>query len=132
MGLQHVVDKVECAEACSLRTEDTTSPLQALTRKGGSVELRGELLVHAKEITYLASTYTYITGRHVHIGANDLVELHHKCLAETHNLCIALTTGSKVGTSLATAHGQRGQCILECLFEAQEFQDGQVDRGVET
>lgn len=37
----------------------------------------------------------------------------------------------EITSALAAAHGEGGQCILEGLFEAEKFQDRQVDRGVE-
>ena len=40
--------------------------------------------------------------------------------------------GVKVSAALAAAHGQAGQAVLEALLKAQELQDRQVDRGVET
>ena len=53
-------------------------------------------------------------------------------MAETHDFGIALSSGSKVATALTTTHRQCGECVLECLFEAQELQDTQIYRGMET
>ena len=60
------------------------------------------------------------------------VQLGHKALAETHDLGIRLAVGVKVSAAFAAAHGQAGQAVLEALLKAQELQDRQVDRGVET
>ena len=40
--------------------------------------------------------------------------------------------GVKVSAALAAAHGQAGQAVLEALLKAEELDDGEVDRGVET
>ena len=40
--------------------------------------------------------------------------------------------GVKVRAALAAAHGQTGQAVLEALLKAQKFDDGQIDRRVET
>ena len=42
-----------------------------------------------------------------------------------------LPLGSKSRSALAAAHGERGQRILEDLFEGEELQDAEVDRGME-
>ena len=60
------------------------------------------------------------------------VQLGHKALAETHDLGIRLAVGVKVSAAFAAAHGQAGQAVLEALLKAQELQDRQVDRGMET
>ena len=52
-------------------------------------------------------------------------------LAKAHDFTGALALGIEVRTALGTAHGQRGQRVLQGLLERQEFQDGQVHRGVE-
>ena len=91
------------------------------------MELRGELLVHAKEIANLASAHSDVACRHIHIGTNDLIELHHESLTETHDLGIALAARSKVRAAFATAHGQCGERILEGLLEAEELQYAQID-----
>jgi len=49
-----------------------------------------------------------------------------------HDLGVRLAVGVKVSAALAAAHGQAGQAVLEALLKAQELQDRQVDRGVET
>ena len=126
------MNEIEGAEARGLGTQDAAAPLQALAREGSSMELGGELLVHAEEVTYFAATHADVAGGHVHIGADDLIQLGHEGLAETHDLGLALATGSEVAAALATAHGQRGEGVLERLLEAEELQDAQVHRRVET
>ena len=52
-------------------------------------------------------------------------------MAEAHHFVVALALGVKIRPALAAAHGESGQRVLENLFEAQELEDAQVDRGVE-
>ena len=88
----------------------------------------GELLVLSEEETYLASTYADVAGRHVNVGTDMAVELVHESLAEAHHLSLALAAGREVGTALGTAHGQRGERVLEGLLEGEELQDTEVHR----
>ena len=60
------------------------------------------------------------------------IELGHEGLAETHDFCIALAVGIKVGTALTTAHGQRGKAVLEGLLEAQELHNRKIYVGSKT
>ena len=127
-----MVDEIECAEARSLRTQDAAAPLHALAREGGTVELAGQFLVVAEEVAYLAGTDSNVAGRHVHIRSDDLIEFAHKGLTELHHLVVALAANREIAAALAAAHGQRGQCVLKRLLEAQELQYGEVHRRVES
>ena len=57
-------------------------------------------------------------------------QFRHETLAKPHDFRIRFTLGIEVGSALAAAHGERGQGILENLFEGQEFENTEVDRGV--
>ena len=59
------------------------------------------------------------------------VQLAHEALAEGHNFPVGLALGIEIRAALAATDGQAGQGILENLFEAQEFDDAQVDGGME-
>ena len=59
------------------------------------------------------------------------VQLRHEALTEPHHFGIRLAPRVKVGTTLAAAHRQAGQGVLEGLLETQKFDDAQVDRRVE-
>ena len=96
------------------------------------LQLAGQLLVHAEEIANLASAHADVACRHVHVGSDHLEQLGHEGLAEAHDLGIALATRSKVGAALAAAHRQRGERVLERLLEAEELEDREIDRGMET
>ena len=87
----------------------------------------GELLVFAEEITYLAAAHTDVAGGHILVGPDVAVKFVHERLAEAHNLSVAAATWGKVGTTLGTAHGECSKSVLECLLEAEELHNGQVD-----
>ena len=123
MLLHHLVYEIQGSVTSSFWTQYGASPLHAFTREGGTTELGGQFLIHSEKVAYLTSTYTDVARRHVHIGADNLVQLPHKGLTEAHDLGITLATWREVGATLAATHGQRSKGILESLLEAQEFQD---------
>ena len=82
-----------------------------------------KLLVLTEHVAYLTTTYTYVTSRNVLVRTNVTIQFVHKCLAETHHLSVALATRREVRTSLATAHRQSSEGILECLLKRKELQD---------
>lgn len=55
----------------------------------------------------------------------------HEALAEAHHFIVALALRVEVGTAFAAAHRERGEGVLEDLFEAEEFEDAEVDARVE-
>ena len=59
------------------------------------------------------------------------IQFQHKCLAETHNLGVALATGREIGTALTATHRQRGQRVLESLLKGKEFENRLVHGCVE-
>ena len=86
----------------------------------------GESLILSEEVTDLTTTYADIACGNILVRADIAVELVHERLAETHHLSVALAAGSKVGTTLGTAHWQRGEGILEGLLEAEELHDTEI------
>ena len=132
MGLQHLVDEIECAEAGSLRPENRSAPFQTLAGDDAALELAGQPLVFAKEETYLTAAYADVAGGNIHVGADIVVQLLHERLAEAHHLGIAPSADGEVGTALGAAHRQRGERVLERLFKAEELHDAQRHRRVET
>ena len=60
-----------------------------------------------------------------------LVQLAHEAVAEAADLAVGLALGVEVGATLATAHVEAGQGVLEDLLEAQELEHGEVDGGVQ-
>jgi len=65
--------------------------------------------------------------RNIRIFPDVTEELGHEGKAEAADLAIGLSLGVKVGATLSTSHVQARQGILECLLEAEEFQDREVD-----
>ena len=84
------------------------------------------------QVADFTTTDTDITGGHVGIRANILVQFCHEALAECHDFAVRLALGIKVGTTLAAADGQAGEGVLEDLLKAQELDDAQIDGGVQT
>lgn len=89
------------------------------------------MAVGAKHVANLAARDANVASRDISLGANVLGELAHESLAEAADLAVALALGVKVGTTLATAHVEAGQGILEDLLKAEELENGQVHGGVE-
>ena len=52
--------------------------------------------------------------------------------AEAHDFFVRFAFGVEVRAAFAAADGQAGQGILEYLFKAEEFDDAQVHRRMET
>ena len=94
--------------------------------------LRGQAAVLAKEEPDLAAADADVTGWHVAVFANVAVQLRHKGLTKAHDLYLGLALGVKVRTALAAADGQAGKGVFEDLLKAEELDDAQVDRGVES
>ena len=120
--MEHVLNKIESTETSCLGTEDRTTPSHALTGEHASVILTGELLIHTIEEADLTATNANVTSGNVLVGTDVVTELKHEGLAETHDFSVALANGVEVRATLTTAHGQRGQSILEGLLETEELQ----------
>lgn len=114
---EHVLNEVEGAEACSLRTDTAAAEFETFTSER-SVVLVYEFLVHAEHVADFTSAYTDIACGDIAVGTEILPQTQNECLAETHYLTVALSTGREVGTAFATAHRQSGKRIFEGLFEA--------------
>jgi len=59
-------------------------------------------------------------------------ELAHERETETPDLAVRLALGVKVRSTLSSTHAETGEGVFEGLFEAEELENGQVHRGVET
>ena len=104
VGLQHLVDEVQCAVARSLRTYLGTAPFDALARQH-ALELVGQFLVLSVEIAYFAGSHADVSCRNILVGTNMSIQLCHECLAEAHHLVVASAADAEVCTALAAAHG---------------------------
>src|SRR3546814_19079895 len=59
---------------------------------------------------------------HIDVGADVAIEFGHKTLAKAHDLAHALALRIEVRPTLAAAHRQPGQRVLERLLEREEFE----------
>jgi len=128
--LDHVLDVVDDTVAGGLGTDERAAPAAALTGEN-TLPLVADLLVLAEHEADLTAGHTDVTGRDVSVLTDVLAQLGHEGDTEAANLVVGLALGVEVGATLATTHVQAGQGILEDLLEAEELQDGQVNRGVE-
>lgn len=71
-----------------------------------------------------------LTG-YISISSNVLSELTHESAAELPDLTVRFSLGVEVCTTFPASHVQAGKSILEHLLEAEELEDGQVDRRME-
>lgn len=113
-----------------LGTDQATAPATALAGEN-ALPLVADPPVLPEHVTHLAAGHTDITSGHVGVGANVLAELGHEGHAEATDLVVGLALGVEVRATLATAHVQASEGVLEDLLEAQELEDGEVDGGVE-
>ena len=128
--LADVLYEVDSAEARRFGTQARATEGEALTGHRTRV-LVSKALVLTVHIGDFATTYADVPCGYVGVRADVAPQLAHEALAESHDFAVALTLRREVGTALTTAHRQRGECILEGLFEAEELQDREVDRGME-
>ena len=84
------------------------------------------------ESPLLLSADADIARGYVGIRADVAVQFGHKALAEAHDLVIALAFRVEIRAALAAADGEACEAVFEDLLETEEFDDGQVDRRVET
>src|ERR1022692_4571187 len=129
-SLQHFVGEVHAAIAGGLGTNQRTAPSQAFAGKDAG-EFIPQALILAKHEADFASAHADVAGGNVRVRADVTAELGHEALAEAHYFVVALALGVEIRTALAAAHGQRGERILEDLFERQEFQNAEIHRGME-
>ena len=128
---QNALYKVESTEAGSFGTYTAAAEGHTLARECTGA-LVGQFFVHTVHVSDFTSTYAYVAGGHILVGTEVLPKLEDEGLAETHDFAITLATGREVATALTTAHRQSCQSVLEGLLKAEELENGQIDRCVET
>src|SRR5690606_19746255 len=124
---EHFLGEVDTAIAGGFGADQAAAVGQALAGEHRG-ELVGQALVLAEEEADFPAAYTDVTGRYVEVGADVAIQLGHERLAEAHHFVVALALGVEVRAALAAAHGQRGQGILEDLFEREELKHPDIDR----
>ena len=130
-GAQHFFDKIDQAIARGLLANAATAPIDALASEHAS-ELIPQLLVLTVQEADLAPSHADIARRHVGVRPDVAVELAHECLAEPHNLLVALAFRVKVGAAFAAAHREGGERVLEHLLEGQKLERAKGHRRVKT
>ena len=130
-GGEHFVYEVETSETSSLGTYERTAVFETLAGEDAA-EVAGELLVLSEEEADFAAAHADVAGRNVDLRTDVAIELVHEGLAETLHFGLALAAGAEVGTTLATAHGERSEGILEGLLKSEELEYGEVYGSVET
>ncbi len=130
VAAEHLLHKVQQAIARGLGPGQGAAEAQALAREDALIAVL-QALVLAEEVAHLPGAHADIPGGHVGIRADVAEELGHKALAEGHDLPVGLALGVEVGAALAAADGQAGEAVFKGLLKAQEFDDPQVDGGVE-
>ena len=127
VGLEHLPGEVQQAEAGRLLTGERAAIAEPLAGQHALVVAHNTLIL-AEEITDLPCAHTDISGRHVTIGADILVQLGHEALTESHDLAVGLAFRIEVGTAFAAADRQAGQGVFEHLLKCQEFDDADIHR----
>src|ERR1700730_16004355 len=127
--LQHLGGEIDAAISGCFRTNQRTTPIQALACEHTG-ELIGQALVLSKQKTDLSSPNSDIPRRHIGIGSDVPPQLGHEALAEAHHFIVALTLWIEIRTAFAAAHRQRGQRVLEDLLKCQKFEDSKIHRCV--
>ena len=129
-GLEHVGGKVDAAVPGGFLAGQRAAPFEALAGEH-AFKAGGQALVLAEHVADFAGSHADVSGGHVD-GAADVAEgFRHEGLAETHDFGVGLALGIEVAAALGAADGEAAQAVLEDLFKTEEFQDAQVDAGVE-
>lgn len=86
---------------------------------------------HLRNSPSILAREANVTGRHISVRPNMPGQSPTKCRRESTNLSRALALGVKVRSTLAAAHLQASEGVLEDLLTAQELQDRQIDGRME-
>src|SRR5262249_21166241 len=127
---QHLGREVDRAVTGRLRPDERSAPSEPLAGENAR-ELVGQALVLAEHEADLAAADPDVTRGHVGVGADVALQLGHEALAEAHDLAIRSALRIEVRSSLAAAHRQRRQRVLEDLLEGEKLEDAERHRWVE-
>ena len=136
---EHVFREVNRAVASRFRTDERTAVGQGLASQNAAPFV-AQTLVLAEQITDFTAADVHVASRNVCVRTDMAEQFRHEALAETHDFAVAAALAGRVGalfrievrTAFAAAHRQRRQRVFENLLEAEEFQNGEVDRRIET
>jgi hypothetical protein len=122
---------VDSTVASGLGPDQATTPAATLAGKN-TLPLVGKSTVGTEHVADLAASDTNVTSGHISLGTNVLVKLTHETVAEAADLAVRLALGVEVRATLATAHVEAGQGVLENLLETQELEHAEVDCRVQS
>src|SRR5690554_942298 len=128
---QHFLSEIHGSVPRGFGTHQRATERQPFAGKY-AVRTVGKLLDHTRHETHLPSAYANVASGDVSVRPQMTMQFGGESLTETHHLAGAASLGIEVGASLARAHRQGGECILEGLLESQKLENGHVDRRVET
>ena len=128
-GGEHVLGEVHAAVAGGFRTDEEPPQFRLLPVRTPVNSLR--ILLYWPKGGRSCGRPTPMSPAGTSVSAPMWRWFRHEALAEVHHFIIALALGVEVGASLAAAHGQGGEGVLENLFKAQELQNAEVHAGVE-
>jgi hypothetical protein len=126
----HVSDVINETVSRSLRTNQRSTPIQALAGQH-PLERITVFLVRAKQVSDFTSSDANIASGDIRIGADVTGQFTHELSAEFTDFIVGFTLGVKVGAALAAAHHEAREGVFEDLFKAEEFEDGEIDGGME-
>ena len=119
--LEHVGDVVNETIAGGLGANQGTTPVKTLTGED-TLEPVAVVAVGAKEVADFPAANADVAGGDISVGTDVAGEFAHEGNAEATDFVVALTLGIEVGTTLATAHHEAGEGVLEDLLETEELQ----------
>jgi len=127
---EHVLHEVHRAVAGRLGADQRPAERQALAGEdAGEAVLQSFVLTEQKRD--FAAADPDVAGGHVDVFADVAVQLDHHRLAEAHHFAFGFAFGVEVRTAFGATHRQGGERVLEGLFEAEKFEDREIDAGVE-
>ncbi len=129
---EHLLREERSTVAGRLGAHLRAAPALALAGEHPRLVAVGDLAVLPEQVADLAASDADVAGGHVGVLAEVTVELIHERLAEPHHLSIRPAVRIEVRTALAAADALSGEGVLEDLLEAEELDDRQVHRRVET
>ena len=130
--LEDFAEIVNRAEAGRLGAQNRTAGADGLAADRAKLGSADQTAILAIEVADLTAAAAEVAGGAVDILTDVAIELGHKCLAETHHFGVGLAAGIEVAAALGAADRQAGQSILIDLLEAEEFNDREIDRRIET
>ncbi len=127
---QHFLGEIDAAVAGGFGPQQRSAVFEPLARQHAAESIHDPFVL-AEQKADLPAAHSDVTGRHVRVRTDMPVQLGHERLAESHDFVIALALGVEVGSAFAAPHGERGQRVLEHLFESEELEHAERDGRVE-